>query len=79
MYRPLKVQKALIWLQINNHLYKDISLIFPEEWSHITDDEEFVDIPTINVTEEDRTYLEHIEEELPDARQIATNTGNYIT
>ena len=29
-YRPKKVYLALNWLKINNHLYKDIILIFPE-------------------------------------------------
>lgn len=32
-YRPGVVRRALTWLKANNHLYKDVPVHYPEEWS----------------------------------------------
>jgi hypothetical protein len=40
-YRPARVKRALDWLKLNNPLYKDISIIYPPEWSIFDVEDEF--------------------------------------
>ena len=55
-YRPSKVWSALQWLKLNNHLYKNIQLEFPEgiEWET---NNERLDIPFIEMSDEDVAEL----------------------
>jgi hypothetical protein len=36
-YRPKRVKNALDWLKENNHLYKDVKLVYPSDWDHSSD------------------------------------------
>lgn len=37
-YRPGMVRRALDWLKVHNHLYKDITIEYPTEWSTLEED-----------------------------------------
>jgi hypothetical protein len=50
-YRPNIVKRALIWLKENNHLYKEVDIVFPDDWSN--DDTQSCALATIDLTEED--------------------------
>ena len=61
-FSPFKVQRALIWLKQNNHLYKDVELVWHAgyEW---TDEHELQDLPFFELTDEDVEKLECEEKE----------------
>ena len=62
-YRPYFVKKALIWLQFNNHLYKDVEYDWPEQ--HNWDDTNAVgEMPYLPPTEEDINAINENEKEI---------------
>ena len=74
-YRPYRVWSALRWLKDNNHLYKDIELVWPTNiaWQSSTD--QYMDIPFIDMSEEDVAEL-HNELNANIATTLTGFTGN---
>ena len=57
VFSPFKVHRALIWLKQNNHLYKDVELVWHAgyKWD---DENELIDLPFIEITDEEVEKLD---------------------
>ena len=52
-YRPNRVYRALHWLKLHNHLYKNVELIFPCDSVDWENDISDVDIPFVDISNEE--------------------------
>lgn len=75
-YRPFRVFSALNWLKKYNHLYVDIELIWPVDVKYWNDTSTFVDIPYIDITDEESVDIDNdgssVDVEL---EELTTNPG----
>jgi copper chaperone CopZ len=79
-YRPHKVYCALLWLKKNNHLYMDIELVWGDDLSYWQNTNSHVDIPYIEITDEDVIDLNDgvpVEEKMSD--EFSTNSGIFLS
>lgn len=66
-YRPGVVKRALTWLKANNHLYKDVPMVYPNEWNVLSEDAEL---------EPQTMVISEMEEEA--LRDEAKQCGTYV-
>lgn len=79
-YRPFKVYTALCWLKKNNHLYAHIDLDWGSDLSFWTETISEVDVPFIEITDDDVNDLNNGSEEDDIASdEFSTNPGFYIS
>lgn len=64
-YRPNRVYRALNWLKRNNHLYEHVKLKWSAEILDWANNEECVDIPFIEVTDEEEYEIDEVLNEIP--------------
>ena len=80
-YRPNRVRRALDWLKANNHLYQNVTVVYPEDWpSGVTDDTVSVEIESMPVTAEDAEDLQEAAREREEVEEdgVATNSGIFM-
>jgi len=57
-YRPSVVRRALTWLKKNNHLYKDVCIVYPDDWAALNADAELEpESMVIDAVEEEEVRL----------------------
>jgi hypothetical protein len=76
-YRPNVVHKALIWLKENNHLYKDIDIIYPSVgWETI---EEEININHVDLSDEEcESHDNSNDEDFGLPTEVSTNPGKNV-
>ena len=78
-YRPFKVYTALCWLKKNNHLYSPIDLDWGSDVSFWTETLSEVDVPFIEITDDDVNDLFNgSDEDESTSDEFSTNPGLYI-
>jgi hypothetical protein len=76
-YRPKRVHRALIWLKLNNHLYKDIDIVYPSLGWETNEDE--IGIPHVDISDEElHDYESAADNDIESSPVISTNPGRKI-
>eukprot|EP01032_Pedospumella_encystans_P012139 gene12139-14066_t len=74
-YRPGMVKRALEWLKRNNHLYKDIVVQYPEDWSSVNDTHE-VEPDSLVMDEEEKEVFVHSDDDTEEDEKDGSVDGS---
>jgi hypothetical protein len=73
-YRPNKVHRALIWLKLNNHLYKDIDIVYPTLGWETNENE--INIHHVDISDEElHDYETAADNDFEASPEVSTNPG----
>lgn len=74
-YRPGMVKRALEWLKRNNHLYKDIVVQYPDDWSSVNDTHE-VEPDSLVMDEEEKEVFVHSDDDTEEDEKDGSVDGS---